>query len=175
MGLSVAKAEFYFIYVLHLEQGRWYVGSTKDISKRMRTHFSRGGAIATRQCVPLRIASIYRLTDYQIRTDCAHERAEVIVAAQLAALYGAEKVRGGKHGKGWTDLSSPGNLRHIERYSRFARTEDGRRLLAALELLRPEEALDQSTLSTLEKYRERRTLQAPAFCASTAGATADRH
>ena len=159
MGLSIAKPEPYFIYVLRLEFGRWYVGSTKTLAKRLRTHFSRGGAIATKECCPIDIEVIYRLLDYQIRTDCAHERAEVIVAATFADRYGGEKVRGGKHGKGWSDVPSPGNLRDIDRYMKFARTAEGLKLMSSLQRLSIDAALDQGTQKLLSIYRAQRVGQ----------------
>lgn len=158
MGLSIAKPELYFIYVLRLEHERWYVGSTKNIARRMRSHFARGGALATTECCPVDIEVIYRLMDYQIRTDCAHERAEVIVAAGLADKYGKDKVRGAKHGKGWEDMPTSGNLRDIDRYQRFANTQDGAKLLSSLELLPVDVALDEQTRRLLQMYRSRRML-----------------
>lgn len=156
MGMSVAKPETYFIYVLRLEGGRWYVGSTKSIERRMRSHFSRGGAIATRECCPISLDTVYKLTDYQIRTDCAHERAEVIIAMQIALQYGQQNVRGAKHGKGWEDKPSPNNLRDIERYRRFANTQEGRFLLASLEQVPVHELFEESVLRRLSTLRERR-------------------
>ncbi len=157
MGMSVAKSEPYYIYVLQLEGSRWYVGSTKTIEKRMRTHFSHGGAIATKECCPISIHAIYRLVDYQIRTDCAHERAEVMVATRLAEIVGKDKVRGAKHGKGWSDVPSPNNLRDIERYRSFARTPDGIKLMASLELLPIDEVIDERNQKLLATFRIRRT------------------
>jgi predicted GIY-YIG superfamily endonuclease len=156
MSISIAKAEPYFVYVLRLEQDRWYVGSTKNIEKRMRTHFARGGAIATRECCPASIEVIYRFIDYQIRTDCAHERAEAIVAARLAEKYGRDNVRGAKHGKGWSDEPSRNNLRDIERYQRFSVTPDGLRLMAVLHPVPVHEAISEETSKLLSMYRDRR-------------------
>lgn len=156
MGISVAKPETYFIYVLRLEGGRWYVGSTKSIERRMRSHFSRGGSVATRECCPLSIDAVYKLTDYQIRTDCAHERAEVIIAMQIALQYGQANVRGAKHGKGWADTPSPNNLRDIERYRRFANTLEGKFLIASLEQVPIHELFEESLLRRLTTLRERR-------------------
>lgn len=103
----------------------------------MRSHFSTGGAVATRQYKPLAIEEVFRIRDYQIRTDCAHERAEVLIAQRYATRYGVDRVRGAKHGKGWLDQPSPGNLRDIARYNRFSATVEGQKLLAALERVNP--------------------------------------
>ncbi|WP_159252281.1 GIY-YIG nuclease family protein [Xanthomonas phaseoli] len=132
MGLSVAKDELYYIYVLRVDGGGWYVGSTQNFERRMRSHFDKGGAVATKERRVLAIEEVFELRDYQIRTDCAHERAEVLIAQRYAKLYGMNSVRGAKHGKGWDDQPSPGNLRDIERYNKFATSIEGERLLAAL-------------------------------------------
>lgn len=49
MGLSVAKDELYYIYVLRVEENGWYVGSTQSFERRMRSHFGKGGAVATKE------------------------------------------------------------------------------------------------------------------------------
>jgi len=156
MGMSIAKQETYYIYVLRLEGGRWYVGSTKSIERRMRSHFSRGGAIATRECCPISIETIYQLTDYQIRTDCAHERAEVIIAMQIALQHGPQNVRGAKHGKSWAENPSPNNLRDIERYRRFATTEEGRFLMASLKQVPICELFEEPVLQRFATLGQRR-------------------
>lgn len=132
MGYSVAKPEMYYIYVLAIEGGGFYIGSTKSFERRMRGHFGKGGSIATRERRAIAIHQVLRLMDYQIRTDCAHERAEVIVAHLYAQKYGVENVRGAKHGKGWGDKPSSGNLRDIGRYAKFAETDEGINLLKEL-------------------------------------------
>ena len=132
MGLSVAKDELYYIYVLRVEGNGWYVGSTQSFERRMRSHFGKGGAVATKGRRALAIEEVFELRDYQIRTDCAHERAEVLIAQRYAKLYGMNSVRGAKHGKGWDDQPSQGNLRDIERHNKFATSIEGKRLLAAL-------------------------------------------
>ena len=137
MGLSIAKDELYYIYVLRVEVNAWYVGSTKYFERRMRSHFGLGGSVATKERKAVSIEEVFELRDYQIRTDCAHERAEVLVAQRYATLYGMGSVRGAKHGKGWNDEPTPGNLRDIERYKRFARTSHGARLMASLRRVDP--------------------------------------
>lgn len=122
----------------------------------MRSHFSRGGAVATRECCPVSIDAVYKITDYQIRTDCAHERAEVIIAMQIALQFGQENVRGAKHGKGWADKPSPNNLRDIERYRRFANSQEGKFLIASLEQVAIGELFEESLLLRLATLRERR-------------------
>ena len=103
----------------------------------MRSHFGKGGAVAPKERRALAIEEVFELRDYQIRTDCAHERAEVLVAPRYAQLYGMNSVRGAKHGKGWHEQPSPGNLRDIERYNKFANSAEGERLMAALRCIDP--------------------------------------
>lgn len=154
MGLSTAKDELYYIYVLRVEGNAWYVGSTQNFGRRMRSHFGLGGgAVATRERRAVSIEEVFELRDYQIRTDCAHERAEVLVAQRYAKLYGPESVRGAKHGKGWNDEPTPGNLRDIDRYNRFACTSDGERLMDALRRIDPLSLLPDKLTGALENLR----------------------
>ena len=83
------------------------------------------------------IEKVYALNDYQLATDCAHERAEIIVAQWYAKRFGMNNVRGAKHGKGWQDSPSPGNLRDIGRYNKFAETPAGKALIASLRSVDP--------------------------------------
>lgn len=149
MGLSIAKDELYYIYVLRVEGNAWYVGSTKNFERRMRSHFGLGGSVATKQRKAVFIEEVLELRDYQIRTDCAHERAEVLVAQRYAKLYGMDRVRGAKHGKGWNDEPSPGNLRDINRYNRFACSPDGERLMTSLRRVDPLRLLPEKLYGVL--------------------------
>ena len=137
MGFSIAKDEVYYIYVLLVEPSGWYVGSTRNFERRMRSHFGLGGSVATKERRAVAIEKVYALNDYQIATDCAHERAEIIVAQWYAKRFGMNNVRGAKHGKGWQDAPSPGNLRDIGRYNKFAETPAGKALIASLRPVDP--------------------------------------
>lgn len=137
MGFSIAKDEVYYIYVLLVEPTGWYVGSTRNFERRMRSHFGLGGSVATKERRAVAIEKVYALNDYQIATDCAHERAEIIVAQWYAKRFGMNNVRGAKHGKGWQDAPPPGNLRDIGRYNKFAETPAGKALIASLRLVDP--------------------------------------
>ena len=149
MGLSIAKNELYYIYVLEVEGNCWYVGSTREFERRMRSHFGPGGSVATRERRAISIVEVFELRDYQIRTDCAHERAEVLIAQRYAKRHGMNAVRGAKHGKGWNDLPSPGNLRDIDRYNKFASSAEGDRLRNALRRIDPNSLLPSSFDSML--------------------------
>jgi hypothetical protein len=127
----------YYIYVLRVEQDGWYIGSTRNFERRMRSHFGRGGSVATKERKAVAVEAVFELMDYQIRTDCAHERAEVLIAHRYASLYGPQNVRGAKHGKGWSDFPTVGNQRDIERYRKFSLTSDGQRLLQNLRAVDP--------------------------------------
>ncbi len=153
MGMSLAKDELYYVYVLRLEGNVWYVGSTKSFERRMRSHFGRGGSLATKEKRVVAIHEVLELRDYQIRTDCAHERAEVLIAIRYAERYGAHAVRGAKHGKGWSDQPSAGNLRDIGRYRKFAATPDGVKLTEALRPVDPLTLLPASLSGALRPLR----------------------
>ncbi|AYW95468.1 MULTISPECIES: GIY-YIG nuclease family protein [Yersinia] len=135
MGKSIAKDEIYYIYVLRLEGGSWYVGSTKRFENRMRSHFGQGGSIATKQRKAIAIDKVFEIRDYQIQSFCAHEKAEILVAIHYANQFGAENIRGAKHGKGWDDKPTEGNLRDIKKCSQFALTSDGKILISALKVV----------------------------------------
>jgi len=66
MGLSVAKDELYYIYVLRVEEGGWYVGSTQNFERRMRSHFGKDGAIATKERRALEVEEVFELRDDQM-------------------------------------------------------------------------------------------------------------
>lgn len=44
-----------FVYLLQLEGNRFYVGFTRDLTRRLQQHFAGEGSIATRQYRPVRV------------------------------------------------------------------------------------------------------------------------
>ena len=42
-----------YIYVLKLEEDRYYIGRTSNILRRIKEHFTEGGAIYTKKYKPL--------------------------------------------------------------------------------------------------------------------------
>lgn len=125
----------YYVYVLKLSNGGWYVGSTKNCYNRILSHFSTGGAIATKESKPLCVEKVYSLIDYMIGKEAAHLRAEVLIANDYAERYGYDKVRGAKHGMGWNDNPSANSLRFIRRCQNFAKTRAGSALMRSLKII----------------------------------------
>jgi predicted GIY-YIG superfamily endonuclease len=48
-----------YVYVLQLQNDKWYVGYTRGISKRMHAHFTKGGAEFTKLYKPVKVHAIY--------------------------------------------------------------------------------------------------------------------
>ena len=94
------NGDAYFVYVLKLENGGHYVGSTKNLFKRIKNHFNVGGAIATKESKPIAIIEVLLINDHKIEFDYAHLILEISVAIRYSKEYGANMVRGAKHGKG---------------------------------------------------------------------------
>jgi len=139
-----------FIYVLRLNFERWYIGCTTNFDQRMKSHFGKGGAVATKECPPIFIHKVFMLDDYRIRTTPARQVAEVLVANSYAIRYGYEKVRGAKHGKGWQDLPSKNNLRDIKRFQKWKTIDYGQELMSNLVEVDPKTLLSDKTLNKIE-------------------------
>jgi len=85
----------YSIYVLELENDKYYVGSTVNRRRRMKEHMSsRGGSKWTRIHKPLRLAKEYRRVpaDYYLGK-------EAQVTAELMLEHGINNVRGAMFAK----------------------------------------------------------------------------
>lgn len=81
-----------FLYVLALEDDRYYVGLSSDVSKRMEQHFSSFGAEWTKRYRPIRlIHSINTGTQDGRHAEVMEDEATIV----LMMKYGIEKVRGG--------------------------------------------------------------------------------
>ena len=120
--------DIYYVYVLRLTNGGFYVGSTKNLEIRLRSHFNSGGAIATKESKPVYIVEILTLVDYQIGGDYAHSIIEILVANNYAENYGYHLVRGAKHGMGWKDHPTKNGLRIIKRLQKFSKTTECEKL-----------------------------------------------
>ena len=75
-----------YIYVLKLENGYYYVGSSNNVSRRFQEHISGQGSAWTRKHKPLRVLKILKKTS-KLQEDSVTE--------ELMAEMGIEKVRGG--------------------------------------------------------------------------------
>lgn len=75
------------IYVLELEEEKWYCGITSNLNFRWAQHLAGDGAKWTRLYRPKRIAEVY--------TENCDERLENEITQRLCEKYGKENVRGG--------------------------------------------------------------------------------
>lgn len=119
----------YYIYILQLAHGGYYIGCTKNIEKRLTTHFRNGGSIATKEIKAVCIDRIYTLIDYKIGGEFAHTIAEVLIACRYCDVFGTHLVRGGKHGKGWDDSASSNSLKIIQRVRTLANSAEGIKMM----------------------------------------------
>lgn len=80
----------YTIYVLALEEDKWYVGSTTRFSRRMEQHASdKGGSVWTKRYKPLRVHKVYRRVPQRYYLGL-----EAQVTAELMLEKGVNHVRG---------------------------------------------------------------------------------
>lgn len=86
------------VYILALEAGKYYVGATSDLNRRIRSHRQGNGAKWTQRYSVIEIAAAsHDVMDWKA--------VEKEVTLRMMAKYGWENVRGGP----WTqtDLSAP--------------------------------------------------------------------
>jgi predicted GIY-YIG superfamily endonuclease len=76
------------LYVLQLENNKWYVGKTSDVAKRFKEHQSGKGSAWTAVNKPLRIVGVRPLKD-------AHD--ETNTTKDMMKTYGIDNVRGGAY------------------------------------------------------------------------------
>lgn len=76
------------IYVLQLENGKYYVGKTSDVKKRFEQHAAGKGAEWTKIYKPVKLLETRRVTS---------EHDENNITKDLMKKYGIENVRGGAH------------------------------------------------------------------------------
>lgn len=77
------------VYILALEQSRFYVGYTTEPRHRIKTHFKGGCTKVTTKYKPISIIKIYRH---------ATKKLEHIIMCNMRDRVGRHRVRGG----GWT-------------------------------------------------------------------------
>ncbi|TNF78776.1 GIY-YIG nuclease family protein [Pseudomonas sp. ICMP22404] len=80
------------LYVLELENGKFYVGQAKDPDRRIRKHFNGSGSEWTRLHAPVKELMRESLQDVDYR---AAELAENELVLKLMRQYGFHNVRGG--------------------------------------------------------------------------------
>lgn len=78
------------IYILKLEENRYYVGKSKDIDNRYEQHISNDGSSWTQKFKPIEIIKVIN------NCDSFEEDKQV---KQLMSIYGIDNVRGGSYTK----------------------------------------------------------------------------
>ena len=74
-----------YVYVLELEEKRYYVGRTSNFIQRMNEHFTENGALYTKKYKPIRIKEVVE------EKTCYDERDKTL---EYMETYGWENVRG---------------------------------------------------------------------------------
>jgi predicted GIY-YIG superfamily endonuclease len=76
------------LYVLQLEDDKWYVGKTDDITKRYEQHKSGKGSVWTKEYKPIKLVETRTITSVHDETN---------VTKDLMKKYGVDNVRGGAY------------------------------------------------------------------------------
>lgn len=74
-----------YVYVLELEDNRYYIGRTSNFIQRMKDHFIEGGSIYTKKYKPIKIKEVRE------EISCYDERDKTL---EYMEKYGWENVRG---------------------------------------------------------------------------------
>lgn len=74
-----------YVYVLKLVEDRYYIGRTSNILRRIKEHFTEGGAVYTKKYKPLKVIEV------EEEKSSEDERIKTI---SVMEKYGWEKVRG---------------------------------------------------------------------------------
>lgn len=82
----------WFLYVLELENGKWYVGITRNIQKRINSHCIGTGANWTRVHPPISVVELHDIGDI---TQSAATKIENEMVRIVMDCNGKENVRGG--------------------------------------------------------------------------------
>lgn len=76
------------LYVLKLEDDKWYVGKSADVAKRFEQHVQGKGAAWTKTYKPIRIVETRRITSIHDETNTTKD---------YMKKYGIDNVRGGAY------------------------------------------------------------------------------
>jgi predicted GIY-YIG superfamily endonuclease len=76
------------LYILQLEDDKWYVGKSSDVAVRFAQHTSGKGSAWTREYPPIRIAETRPITSPHDETN---------ITKDLMKKYGVDNVRGGAY------------------------------------------------------------------------------
>ena len=98
----IKKKDIGSIYVLKLEDDKYYVGFSKNVKTRIDQHFSGKGSYWTKIHKPIKVIKIYHNKD---------KGDEAIKTLKLMIKYGVQHVRGGP----WSTYNTPIDIqRHLE-------------------------------------------------------------
>jgi predicted GIY-YIG superfamily endonuclease len=81
----------YYLYALQLEQGRYYIGITANIRKRLWQHYSGSGARFTKVYKPVKTLGVL---DLGVTTRALANAEEMVYTMKAVRKYGALCVRG---------------------------------------------------------------------------------
>src|SRR5438477_1115865 len=76
------------IYILQLEQGKYYVGKATNVNKRFKEHQNATGAVWTSLYKPINISNV---------VNGASDFDEDRYVKEYMAMYGIDNVRGGSY------------------------------------------------------------------------------
>jgi predicted GIY-YIG superfamily endonuclease len=76
------------LYILQLEDDKWYIGKSADVAKRFEAHKKGCGASWTKEYAPVRIAETRKITSAFDETN---------VTKEYMKKYGIDNVRGGAY------------------------------------------------------------------------------
>jgi predicted GIY-YIG superfamily endonuclease len=99
-----------YIYVLKLVEERYYVGRTGNILRRIKEHFTVGGALYTKKYKPLKVIEVEEETSRDDETKMTFKYVE---------KYGWEKVRGSY----WCSIEIK-KFQNIESYQKMKSQRD---------------------------------------------------
>lgn len=129
-----------FVYLLQLQDNKYYIGRTDDIERRIGQHFLGNGAVWTRLFKPLSVIS------YEIEKDDWFENFKTL---QIMKIYGIDKVRGGS----WCMIELD-QLTKIKLESDISKIDDTKSYLE-----NKEHILKCESEETIEYYIERLNLE----------------
>jgi predicted GIY-YIG superfamily endonuclease len=94
----------FWLYVIALEQGKYYVGITRwgDPYRRINQHGTKEGATWTRRYKPLKPLRVVRLEDLGVIPAAEAERRENATFEEFRKRYGLRNVRGGNVTSHWS-------------------------------------------------------------------------
>lgn len=79
----------YFVYTLKLENGKYYVGRTGNLKRRLRQHFKGKGALWTRKHSPIKV-----LNTVKCKSEIDSKLMETKIYYKRKEQFGKDNVRG---------------------------------------------------------------------------------